>query len=146
VHHRAQGATDQRIRQILGEAIRLAFREVKDPAPQAWLCEEFEKAVRVAPIMTSHPASRRPLPVSGFSHRNARMVSHRGRPPRAPLVKLAASIAFALLHPCHRRHGLCLGTVLTHHAKLLGVGRALPRESNLHPLEVDRPRSRVAAR
>ena len=28
-HHRAQGATEQRIRQILGEAIWLAFQQVK---------------------------------------------------------------------------------------------------------------------
>jgi hypothetical protein len=30
-HHRSQGASDERIRQLLGEAIHLAFKEVKDP-------------------------------------------------------------------------------------------------------------------
>ena len=29
-HHRAEGATEQRIRQLLGEAIWLAFQQVKD--------------------------------------------------------------------------------------------------------------------
>lgn len=53
-HHRAQGASDERIREILGEAIWLAFQEVKDPELRAWLCEEFDKATRV----TSHPSSR----------------------------------------------------------------------------------------
>jgi len=56
-HHRAQGATEDRIRQILGEAIWLAFQHVKDPQRRAWLCEEFSKAARVAPIATNHPAS-----------------------------------------------------------------------------------------
>ena len=31
VRHRAQRSSEERIRQILGEAIHLAFREVKDP-------------------------------------------------------------------------------------------------------------------
>ena len=56
-HHRAQGATEERIRQILGEAIHLAFQQVKDREQRAWLCEEFSKAARVAPIVTNHPAS-----------------------------------------------------------------------------------------
>jgi hypothetical protein len=58
-HHRAQGASDERIRQLLGEAIHLAFQEVKDPELRAWLCEEFDKAARVGPILASHPASRK---------------------------------------------------------------------------------------
>ena len=57
-HHRAQGATEERIRQILGEAIYLAFQQVKDPEQRAWLCEEFSKAASVAPIVTNYPASR----------------------------------------------------------------------------------------
>jgi hypothetical protein len=57
-NHRAQGASEQRIRQILGEAIWLAFQQVKDPELRAWLCDEFTKAARVAPIMTNHPVSR----------------------------------------------------------------------------------------
>jgi hypothetical protein len=58
-HHRAQGATEERIRQILGEAIWLAVQEVEDPELRAWLCDEFSKAARVAPIVTNHPASRK---------------------------------------------------------------------------------------
>jgi len=56
-HHRAQGVTEERIRQILGEAIYLAFQQVKDREQRAWLCEEFSKAARVAPIVTNHPVS-----------------------------------------------------------------------------------------
>jgi hypothetical protein len=55
--HRTQGATEERIRQILGEAIWLAFREVEDPAVRAWICEEFNNAARLAPIVTSYPVS-----------------------------------------------------------------------------------------
>jgi hypothetical protein len=58
-HHRAQGASDERIRQLLGEAIHLAFQEVKDRELRAWLCEELDKAARVRPILASHPASRK---------------------------------------------------------------------------------------
>ena len=57
-HHRAKGATEQRIRQLLGEAIWLACQQVKDPELRAWLCNEFSKAARVAPIVTNHPASQ----------------------------------------------------------------------------------------
>ena len=58
-HHRRQGVSDKRIRQILGEAIHLAFQVVKDPEQRAWLCEEFYKAARVpSPILASHAASR----------------------------------------------------------------------------------------
>ena len=57
-HHRAEGASEERIRQILGEAIWLAFQQVKDPELRAWICVEFSKATRVAPIVTNHPASR----------------------------------------------------------------------------------------
>ena len=56
-HHRAQGATEQRIRQILGEAIWLAFQQVKDRELRAWLCDEFRRAARVPPIATNHPSS-----------------------------------------------------------------------------------------
>ena len=58
-HHRAQGASEQRIRQILGEAIWLAFQQVKDPDLRAWLCYEFGKAAQVPPIATNHPGSRK---------------------------------------------------------------------------------------
>jgi hypothetical protein len=57
-HHRGQGASEKCIRQILGEAIHLAFQEVKDPEERVWLCEELDKAARVAAIMGSHPTSR----------------------------------------------------------------------------------------
>jgi hypothetical protein len=56
-HHRADGATEERIRQILGEAIWLAFQQVEDPELRAWLCDEFSKAARVAPIITNYPGS-----------------------------------------------------------------------------------------
>ena len=57
-HYRSRGATEARIRRILGEAIWLAFQQVEDPELRAWLCEEFNKAARPTPIMTSNPASR----------------------------------------------------------------------------------------
>ena len=55
--HRAQHSSEERIRQNLGEAIHLAFQEVKDREERAWLCEEFDKAARVGAI--THPASRK---------------------------------------------------------------------------------------
>ena len=56
-HHRAQGVSEERIRQILGEVIWLAFQEVKDPELRAWLCVEFSKAAHLAPIITNYPAN-----------------------------------------------------------------------------------------
>ena len=56
-HHRAQGATEERIKQILGESIWLAFQHVEDRQLRAWLCAEFSKAAKVAPIITNHPSS-----------------------------------------------------------------------------------------
>jgi hypothetical protein len=49
--HRAEGATEARIKQLLGESIWLAFQEVEDPELRAWLCDEFSKAARVSPIV-----------------------------------------------------------------------------------------------
>jgi hypothetical protein len=57
-HHRAQGATEERIRQILSASIRLAVHEVHDPKLCVWLCDEFSKAARVPLIMNSHPLSQ----------------------------------------------------------------------------------------
>jgi hypothetical protein len=57
-HHRAAGATEERIRQILGESIWLAFQQVEDPELRVWLCDEFRKAAKVAPIVTNHQASQ----------------------------------------------------------------------------------------
>jgi hypothetical protein len=57
-HYRAQGASEERIRQVLGEAIHGAFHEVKDPEERAWLCEEFDKAARVTAIVSSHASNR----------------------------------------------------------------------------------------
>jgi hypothetical protein len=57
--HRARRSSEERIRQILGEAIHLAFQEVKDPEERAWLCEEFDKAARVGDIVVTHPARRK---------------------------------------------------------------------------------------
>jgi hypothetical protein len=57
--HRAQGVSDERLRQILGEAIHLAFQVVKSPEQRASLCEELDKAARVpSPILASHATSR----------------------------------------------------------------------------------------
>jgi hypothetical protein len=55
--HRTQGATEERVRQILGEAIWLVFQEVEDPALRAWICEEFNNAARLPPIVTRYPVS-----------------------------------------------------------------------------------------
>jgi hypothetical protein len=55
--HRAEGATEERIRQILGASIWLTIHEVEDPEVRAWLCEEFNKAARLAPIITNYPGS-----------------------------------------------------------------------------------------
>lgn len=56
-HHRAEGATEERINQILAASVRLAVQQVDDPELCAWLCEEFSNAARVEPIVTNHPAS-----------------------------------------------------------------------------------------
>jgi hypothetical protein len=53
-HHRAQGATEERIRQILSASIRLAVQEVEDAKLCVWLCDEFSKAA----IVNSHPLSQ----------------------------------------------------------------------------------------
>jgi hypothetical protein len=57
-HHRAEGATEERIKQILSASIRLAVQEVDDLKLCVWLCDEFSKAARVAPIVNSHPLSQ----------------------------------------------------------------------------------------
>ena len=57
-HHRAAGATEQRIKNIVAASIRLAIQQVDDPELCAWLCDEFSKAAHVAPIVTNYPASR----------------------------------------------------------------------------------------
>jgi hypothetical protein len=49
-HHRSQGASEERIRQILSASIRLAVQAVHDP--------KLNKAARVAPIVNSHPLSQ----------------------------------------------------------------------------------------
>jgi hypothetical protein len=57
-HHRAEGATEERIKQILSASVRLAKQQVEDPELCAWLCDEFSKAARVEPIAANHPPSR----------------------------------------------------------------------------------------
>ena len=57
-HHRAEGATEERIKQILSASVRLAVQEVDDPELCAWLCDEFCKAARVPPIVNNHPLGR----------------------------------------------------------------------------------------
>ena len=56
-HHRAEGATEERIRQILGSSMWLVLQEVDDPLLRSWLCDEFTKAARLAPIRTNYPAN-----------------------------------------------------------------------------------------
>jgi hypothetical protein len=56
-HHRAEGATEERIRQLLGASMWLVLQEVDDPTLRAWLCEEFTKAAQLTPIVTNHPAN-----------------------------------------------------------------------------------------
>ena len=56
-HHRAEGATEERIRQLLGASLWLVLQEVDDPIVRAWLCEEFTKAARLAPILTNCSAN-----------------------------------------------------------------------------------------
>src|SRR5262245_23026402 len=46
-HHRAEGATEERIRQILSASIRLTVKEVHDPRLCIWLCDEFSEAAKV---------------------------------------------------------------------------------------------------
>jgi hypothetical protein len=55
--HRARGTDEKRIRQILGEAIWLAFQKVKDPTLQAWICDQLTNAAHLAPIATNCPVS-----------------------------------------------------------------------------------------
>ena len=57
-HHRAEGATEERIKQILSASLRLAVQQVRDPELCAWLCNEFSKAAHMAPILNNYPASR----------------------------------------------------------------------------------------
>jgi hypothetical protein len=56
--HRAKGATEERIKNILSASIRLAIQQVEDPELCAWLCDEFSKAAHVAPIVTNYPSTR----------------------------------------------------------------------------------------
>ena len=56
-HHRAEGADEALIKRLLGEAIWLALREVEDAEIRAWLCEEFSKAARVPPIVSTCPGN-----------------------------------------------------------------------------------------
>jgi hypothetical protein len=56
-HHRAEGATEERVRQMLSASIRLAVQEVHDPHLCVWLCDEFAKAAKVTLIVNSHPLS-----------------------------------------------------------------------------------------
>ena len=57
-HHRAEGATEERIKNILTASIRLAVQQVEDLELCAWLCDEFSKAAHVAPIVTNYPSTR----------------------------------------------------------------------------------------
>ena len=56
-HHRPRGATEERFKLILSASVRLAVQQIENPRLCVWLCEEFGKAARVAPIVTNRPAS-----------------------------------------------------------------------------------------
>ena len=47
-HHRAAGASEARIKQILSASVRLAVQQVHDPELCVWLCEEFAIAAELA--------------------------------------------------------------------------------------------------
>ena len=47
-HHRAKGASEARIKQILSASVRLAVQQVHDPELCVWLCEEFAIAAELA--------------------------------------------------------------------------------------------------
>jgi len=55
--HRAEGATDTQIKELLGASLWLALQEVDDPELRKWVCEEFGKAARLPRIITSYPLS-----------------------------------------------------------------------------------------
>jgi hypothetical protein len=57
-YHRAEGASEERIRQILSAGIRLAVQGVQDAELCAWLCDEFSKAADLAPIVNTHPLTQ----------------------------------------------------------------------------------------
>ena len=56
-HYRAEGASEERIKQILTAAVRLAVEQVHDPVLCIWLCEEFTRIARLSPIVANHPAT-----------------------------------------------------------------------------------------
>ena len=53
-HHRAEGASEARIKQILSASVRLAVQQVRDPELCVWLCEEFAIAADLAERPTLH--------------------------------------------------------------------------------------------
>ena len=58
-HHRAEGASEERIKQILAAAVQLAVEQVDDPVLCVWLCEEFTRIASLAPIVPNYPATPR---------------------------------------------------------------------------------------
>lgn len=56
-HHRAEGASEARIKQILSASVRLAVQQVHDPELCVWLCEEFAIATGLEPIVANCPES-----------------------------------------------------------------------------------------
>jgi hypothetical protein len=57
--HRAAGASERQIKELLGASLRLALEQIEDPRLRAWLCEEFRNAAKLTPIATIYPPSRR---------------------------------------------------------------------------------------
>ena len=53
-HHRAEGASEARINQILSASVRLAVQQVHDPELCVWLCEEFAIAAELVERPTLH--------------------------------------------------------------------------------------------
>jgi hypothetical protein len=57
-HHRAAGASERQIKELLGASLRLALEHVEDPKLRAWLCEEFRNAAKLTLITTNYSPSR----------------------------------------------------------------------------------------
>lgn len=55
-YHRAKGASEIRIDELLAASQRLAMQQIADPELCAWLCAEFANAAM--PIVANYPANR----------------------------------------------------------------------------------------
>jgi hypothetical protein len=55
--HRAEGATEEHIRRLLGASMWVAIQGIDDVTVRAWVCDEFTKAARSVPIANCNPVS-----------------------------------------------------------------------------------------